>query len=174
MPVLTWLCVYPLMKRVTWSCHLWLGASLAMSPVAAALAVSPASLSAQPAIWIMASMVLCWVAGFDVIYALQDQDVDQREGLHSIPSRFGTTGALRLSRFLHLVAGAGLILVWWIDPRFGPVFLAAVVLACVLLLIEHLTVERWGTTRMALTFFTLNGVVSCVIGAAGILDLAWS
>ena len=116
-------------------------------------------------------MVFCWVSGFDIIYALQDIDVDQQESLQSIPARFGLNGALWFSRLLHVMAAAALILAWAVDPRLGALFLSAAVAACLLLLIEHLTVRRWGTTRMALTFFTLNGIVSCVIGGAGIIDL---
>ena len=170
-PVLGWLCVYPLMKRMTWACHLWLGASLAMSPLAAALAVQPDVLLQQPALWLMAGMVLCWVSGFDIIYALQDVEIDTQEGLNSIPAAFGFNGALWFSRLLHLVAGTCLILAWLVDQRLGPVFLAASIAACLLLVIEHLTVRRWGTSRMALTFFTLNGIVSCILGLAGIIDL---
>ncbi|MDG2423771.1 MAG: 4-hydroxybenzoate octaprenyltransferase [Phycisphaerales bacterium] len=173
LPVLAWLCLYPVMKRVTWGCHLWLGASLAWSPLAAAIAVRPDALVEQGALWLLAAMVLFWVSGFDIIYALQDIDVDRRERLHSIPARFGINGALWISRLLHMLAGSALILAWVVDQRLGAVFLGASIAACLLLLIEQATVRRWGTTRMALTFFTLNGIVSCVIGLAGILDLAY-
>lgn len=172
-PVIGWLCLYPLLKRMTWACHLWLGASLAMSPLAAAIAVQPETLSNQPALWLLSGMVLCWVAGFDIIYALQDVDIDKQEGLHSIPSTFGLNGAMWFSRTLHLIAGICLILAWLLDQRLGGAFLAASIAACLLLVIEHLTVRRWGTSRMAITFFTLNGVVSCILGAAGIIDLAF-
>ena len=172
LPVIAWLCLYPLLKRMTWACHLWLGASLAMSPLAAAIAVQPDTLMHQPALWLLSGMVLCWVAGFDIIYALQDVDIDRQEGLHSIPSTFGFNGALWFSRILHVIAGGCLILAWSLDQRLGGVFLAASIAACLLLIIEHLTVRSWGTSRMALTFFLLNGVVSCILGAAGIIDLA--
>lgn len=172
LPVMAWLCLYPLLKRLTWACHLWLGASLAMSPLAAAIAVQPDSLIHQPALWLLSVMVLCWVAGFDIIYALQDVDIDRKEGLHSIPGAFGVNGALWASRTLHLIACACLLVAWLVDPRLGGVFLAASIAACLLLVIEHLTVRRWGTTRMALTFLTINGIVSCILGAAGILDMA--
>ncbi len=66
-PVLAWLAVYPLLKRFTALCHLYLGASLAISPLAAAIAVEPGSLAVQPSLWLLAAMVMCWVAGFDII-----------------------------------------------------------------------------------------------------------
>ena len=169
-PVLAWICAYGLFKRFTWLCHVWLGASLGLSPVAAAIAVEPSALAAAP-IWLLAGMVVCWVAGFDVIYALQDVEVDRRDGLFSIPARFGTEGGLFISRLLHVGAVVLLALTWKTEPGFGSLFLGAVVLVGVLLVIEHATVRSWGTTRMALTFVTLNGVVSLVVGLAGVIDL---
>ena len=168
-PVLGWICAYGLFKRFTALCHVWLGASLALSVPAAAIAINPVALAA-PTLWLLAGMVLCWVAGFDVIYALQDVEIDRAEGLHSMPSRWGEAGAVWASRILHVCAVALLALVWWTDPRFGGVFLLGVGLVAALLIIEHATVQRWGTSRMALTFFTLNGVVSCLLGVAGVVD----
>jgi 4-hydroxybenzoate polyprenyltransferase len=169
-PVLVWICAYALFKRFTWFCHLWLGASLGLSPVAAAIAVNPASLEA-PAIWLLAAMVVCWVAGFDIIYALQDIDIDRRDGLLSVPARFGSDGALLISRILHCAAVVFLALTWKTEPAFGALFLGTVIVVAILLIIEHATVRSWGTTRMALTFMTLNGMVSLVVGLAGIVDL---
>lgn len=169
-PVLGWITAYGLFKRFTWLCHLWLGASLALSPVAAAIAVDPSTLAGPP-VWLLAGMVLCWVAGFDIIYALQDIEVDRRDGLNSIPARFGVDGALWISRVLHLVAVGCLYGVAKTQPGFGGAFLAAVVLVVGLLVVEHATVRQWGTTRMALTFVTLNGLVSIVVGIAGVGDL---
>ena len=171
LPVLAWLLAYGLLKRFTMLCHFWLGASLAMSPPAAALAVGPEAL-AHPAPWLLAASVLTWVAGFDIIYALQDQAVDQQEGLHSIPARLGTTRALAVSRWLHAGSAAALGAVWWLEPRLhGMVFGGAVALVALLLVVEHATVRRWGTTRMALTFFTINGCVSLLVGGAGIVSV---
>jgi len=170
-PVLAWVCAYGVFKRFTAWCHLWLGASLALSVPAAAVAINPEAVLAEPSLWLLAGMVLCWVAGFDVIYALQDVAVDRAEGLHSMPSRLGVSGALWVSRVFHVAAVALLVLVWWVDPRLGWVFLVGVVAVAALLLVEHATVRRWGTSRMALTFFTLNGVVSCLLGVAGIVDV---
>ena len=106
MPVLIWISAYALLKRFTTLCHLYLGSSLALSPLAAAIAIQPESVMQQPALWLLAGMVLCWVAGFDIIYALQDLETDLKQGLHSIPSRFGTSGGMWISRGLHLIASA--------------------------------------------------------------------
>ncbi|MHC5005106.1 MAG: UbiA family prenyltransferase, partial [Planctomycetota bacterium] len=144
---------------------------LAISPLAAALAVDPAAPGTQAGLWLLAGAVLAWVAGFDVIYALQDVEIDRRDGLHSLPSRLGPVRALWFSRLLHAGAADALIATAWIDPRFGAIFAGAVALVLVLLVYEHATVARWGTTRLALAFFTLNGVISCVLGAAGVADV---
>ena len=83
-PVLLLLVTYPYLKRFTWLCHVYLGAALALSPLAAAIAVEPETLSHAP-IWLLSGAVLCWVAGFDIIYALQDIEVDRRDNLKSMP-----------------------------------------------------------------------------------------
>lgn len=170
LPVLAWICAYGWFKRFTSLCHLYLGSSLAISPLAAAIAVDPRQLS-QPVLWLLSAMVLCWVSGFDVIYALQDVETDRRQRLFSMPSRWGVERALWVSRGLHAVAATCLwaAAVW--DPRFGAPMMAAAALVTALLLIEHLTVHRWGTSRLALTFFTLNGVISCVVGTVGVLEV---
>lgn len=170
-PVMLWLSLYPTAKRFTWLCHAWLGVSLAMSVPAAALAMRPESVGRQ-VIWWLAGMVTLWVTGFDVIYALQDVETDRREGLHSMPARLGVGPSLWISRGMHGVAVVCLWQAWIAEPRLGLPFAAATGLVTLLLVVEHATVRRWGTSRMALTFFTLNGIVSIVLGTAGILGLA--
>lgn len=169
-PVLVWISAYGITKRFTALCHLYLGSSLALSVPAAALAIEPSAL-ALPALWLLAGMVLCWVAGFDIIYALQDVEVDRRDGLHSVPSQLGTRGALWVSRLLHTVAIVLLGLAWQVDSRLGTLFALAIGIVALVLLVEHLTVRRWGTSRLAVTFFTLNGVVSVILGVAGVIDI---
>ena len=171
LPVLGWLSAYPLCKRFTALSHLVLGSALAISPLAAALAVHPPAFVEQPALWLLAGMVLCWVAGFDVIYALQDVRVDREQGLHSLPGRLGQRRALALSRGLHVVAAGLLALAALADPRFGLLFMFGVLVVCGLLLYEHRTVANWGTTRVALAFFTFNGLISCLLGVVGVIDL---
>jgi 4-hydroxybenzoate polyprenyltransferase len=170
LPVLAWISTYGYFKRFTALCHLYLGSGLAISPIAAAIAVDPAAL-AQPTLWLLALVVMCWVAGFDVIYALQDVDVDRAEGLFSLPARLGLRRALWISRGLHAVAAGGLVAIAARDPRLGAIFAATVGVVVLLLIYEQSTVARWGTSRIALTFFTLNGMISCLLGLAGVVDL---
>jgi 4-hydroxybenzoate polyprenyltransferase len=170
-PVLAWIASYGYFKRFTSLCHLWLGSSLALSPIAAAIAIAPGSIAEQPALWLISAMVLCWVAGFDIIYALQDVDIDRAQGLYSIPSRLGIPAALWISRLLHAAAAACLVAALIIDDRFGIIFAIGVAIVAALLIYEHATVARWGTTKIALAFFTLNGLISCLLGGLGIVDV---
>ncbi|HBS29309.1 MAG TPA: 4-hydroxybenzoate octaprenyltransferase [Phycisphaerales bacterium] len=176
-PVLGWIALYSYTKRFTWSCHLFLGGALAASPIAALIAVNPDLLwswaPAARAVALLAGFVLLWVAGFDIAYALQDFDFDRRLGLHSIPAAMGPRGALGVARGLH----AGAFVCLWasrmVEPRLGAVFAAACVLVGAILIVEHWVLARRGVAGLPLAFFTLNGVVSIVLGAAGIADVVW-
>ncbi len=169
-PVLAWVAFYSFTKRFTVLCHLFLGSALAVSPLAAAIAVNPGALWHQPALWWLAGMVLCWVAGFDIIYALQDVEFDRGAGLFSLPSRSGARTAIWLSRLLHLGALAMLVDVYRSEPRFGLVFGAAVGMVGALLIAEHVVLVRRGKEGLEMAFFTLNGVVSVVLGLLGVID----
>jgi len=170
-PVLVWIAFYSFTKRFTALCHLFLGGALAASPLAAAIAVNPGALAQTPAIYYMAGFVLVWVAGFDVIYALQDEDFDRQAGLSSIPSKLGTRVAIWVSRGFHAVAAGLIVMVWRSDARFGWVFGGAVLLVLGLLALEHVIVAKRGKAGLDMAFFTVNGVVSCLLGAAGCVDV---
>jgi len=175
LPTLAWIAFYSLTKRFTWLCHIFLGGALGASPLAACIAIEPANLSSQPAIWGIALMVLVWVAGFDIIYALQDIDFDRRTGLRSIPARLGPRGALWASRALHALAILFLLAAWAVDGRLSWLFLAGIGIAAGLLIAEHVVLIRNDTARtgrgLDVAFFTLNGVVSCVLGVLGCVDV---
>lgn len=170
-PVLVWIGFYSFTKRFTWLCHVFLGGALAASPVCAAIAVRPESLSETPALWWLAGMITCWVAGFDVIYALQDRGFDEQRGLYSAPSRLGVGRAIWSSRVLHCVSFAALVMVWQSEPRFGVLFGAAALATGGLLVLEHAILAKRGEAGIQAAFFTVNGIVSVVLGAAGTLDL---
>ncbi|MBX3407647.1 MAG: putative 4-hydroxybenzoate polyprenyltransferase [Phycisphaeraceae bacterium] len=172
-PVLVWIAFYSFTKRFTALCHVFLGGALAASPLAAAIAIDPGFIGASAALWLLAGMVLLWVAGFDVIYALQDVEFDRSTGLHSVPARLGPIGAIWVSRLLHAGAFALLCLAARAEPRFGPVFGIAVAAVGVLLVVEHVVLAKRGKAGLDMAFFTINGIVSCVLGAAGVVDLAW-
>src|SRR5438874_13493515 len=91
--------VYPYLKRFTWLCHLWLGVVDGLAPVGAWVAIT-GKLPRQA--WVLGAAVALWIAGFDFLYALFDEEVDTREGLHSVVTRFGVEGAFRAARLAHL------------------------------------------------------------------------
>lgn len=184
-PTLGLLALYSYTKRFTALCHVVLGVCLAFSPIAAAIAIRPAYLHEVATLWWLAGFVACWVAGFDVIYALQDMGFDRARGLSSIPAKLGPRGGVWVSRSLHLLALAFLVMAWHSQPSFGPIMAVGVVLAGVLLAWEHAVVARWLASpevagprgahddpppALQMAFFTLNGVVSCVLGFLGVLD----
>jgi len=185
-PVLGWLALYSYAKRFTALCHVLLGSALAISPLAAAIAIGPAAVglgtlgggagvgvvaTVVPALFWLSGMVLLWVAGFDVLYALQDEAFDRGIGLHSLPSRLGKHRAVWLSRAMHAGAAGCLIVAAVVDHRLHSVFPVAVAIACVCLVAEHIVLIRRGLAGLPMAFFTLNGVISCVVGAAGVLDV---
>jgi 4-hydroxybenzoate polyprenyltransferase len=174
-PVLAWIAFYSLTKRFTILCHLFLGGALAASPIAAAIAVNPSTVLAWPppqvSIYLLAGMVLCWVAGFDVIYALQDIDFDRSRGLSSIPARLGWRGGVWVSRALHLLALTFLIFAWQAHGQLGARFGIGVAIVAALLITEHAILARRGKAGLDMAFFTVNGIVSVVLGIVGCVDV---
>lgn len=168
--VLLWLSAYSFMKRFTALCHIFLGSALAISPLAAGIAIAPEYLR-EPTLWFLAGMVLCWVAGFDVIYALQDEEPDIEHGLHSIPSAFGTQKALWISRFLHVLCLICLYLFWHSTNKLNLIFSIGIGIVALLLIIEHLLVRDPATGKINMAFFTVNGCISVLLGVLGIVDV---
>lgn len=174
-PVLLWLAGYAYAKRFTAWCHVILGVALAMSPVAAALAIDPGYVisDAGRGVWWLAGFVLLWVAGFDVIYATADEQFDKREGLHSLPAALGTGGALWVSRAMHAAALACLIVSQPLYPaELGVMpWLIGVALTAGLLVTEHAIVWRAALRRdpklLDAAFFTANGVIAVALGVCG-------
>lgn len=149
---------YSLCKRFTSWAHLVLGLSLAGAPLGAWIAVS--GRIELPALWLSAG-VLAWTAGFDILYALQDEDFDRTQGLHSIPARLGTLGALRVSRSLHVVA-----LVAWamFNLHMGSHLFPWLGWAAVALMLarEQWLVRSGDLARIDQAFFTLNSLIGLV------------
>lgn len=167
-PVLLYLCGYPLMKRFTRLCHYYLGAALALAPVCAWLAVK-GTIDAPP-LW-MAAAVTTWTAAFDIIYACQDYAVDVAQGLHSVPSKLGINGALWVARLTHLVSAAMFVTLGLTTPEFGPIYLAGAGIAIALLAYEHWLVRGGDLSKLNLAFFTINGIISLLVGTLGIVDV---
>lgn len=169
-PTLAWIAFYSFTKRFTALAHLFLGGALAASPIAAAIAVRPGSLADTPSLWLLGGMVLFWVAGFDVLYALQDLDFDRSANLRSIPARLGAARAVAVSRVMHALAFALLVGVVVADARLGALFAGATGLIGALLVCEHWWLAKRGVLGLPMAFGVINGVVSCVAGVFGVLD----
>jgi 4-hydroxybenzoate polyprenyltransferase len=167
-PVLLFLAAYPLLKRFTRLCHYWLGASLALAPVCAWVAVK-GDIELPPVLMFVA--VLFWTAGFDIIYGCQDYEADVRCGLFSVPAKIGIGRALWVARLSHAVSAATLILLGFLTPQLGAVYSCAAALAVALLLFEHALVSERNLSRIGLAFFTVNGALSVVMGTLGIIDV---
>lgn len=168
--VLVFLGGYSYTKRFTWLCHLYLGLALALSPIAAVIAIAPSYLSSSEP-WLLAGMVMCWVAGFDIIYALQDVTADREAGTFSMPSRLGVEPALWISRLLHIISLALLITLAAVSSQLALRFNLGVSIVAALLILEHALVWGSKTHHINMAFFTVNGLISVLLGALGIWDV---
>ena len=158
---------YSYVKRYTHWTHLLLGVALGIAPVGAWIAVR-GHFGAFPLL--LALAVSLWVAGFDIIYACQDTDFDKTHGIFSFPQTYGVARALKLAAAFH--AGAALVLIVLVlFPSLGVIYLAGVLLACVLLSYEHSLVKPDDLSRADSAFFTVNGVISVMVMCFAVVDV---
>lgn len=158
---------YSYTKRFTPLCHLILGLGLSLAPIGAYLAVT-GQFSLVPVLFSLS--VICWVSGFDIIYALQDVDFDRSQQLYSIPSWIGKSRALLVSRVLHvcsffLIAAAG-----W-SGGFGMIYWVGAILYGALLVYQQVLVRPHDLSRVNLAFMTANGLASVIFSFFVIVDL---
>ena len=162
---------YSYSKRFTAFCHVILGVGLGLAPVGAYIAVTGAF--SLPVVFLGVGVIF-WVAGFDIIYALQDDDFDSSQNLHSIPVRIGRKRALLVSRTFHVFTGISLCAaaVLLADRHAWMSGLSAVGLAFFVasLVYQHFLVRPHDLSKVGRAFFTANGVASLVLGAAVIID----
>ncbi|PYI54925.1 UbiA-like polyprenyltransferase [Paenibacillus flagellatus] len=158
---------YSYTKRFTWTCHLILGLTIALAPLGGWVAITGTVDTTSLVLYVS---VAFWTAGFDVIYACQDADYDRKEGLHSIPSRFGIGRALLLARLFHVMTAIGLMslflltdLSWW--------YFAGLIVAYAIMFYEHIIVSPNDLSRLNTAFFTMNGVLSVVVFCFTFIDL---
>jgi 4-hydroxybenzoate polyprenyltransferase len=171
LPVLAVLLGYSYAKRFSWAVHLWLGVAQALGPIGVAVALTG---RAPVAALVLGLGVGAWVAGFDVLYSLQDLEFDRGARLHSIPARFGEGGALVWARLLHLaaalaIAAAGLLAGRGLGWLVGSLLMTAVLGA------EHLYAAPGGELRrerIGAAFFSFNAFASVAFAACAIADLA--
>ena len=167
-PVLAYLLGYSYTKRFTVWSHFWLGGALGLAPVAAWVALRP-EITAAPALLGLA--VLFWVAGFDIIYACQDESFDRQVGLKSVPAWVGTRRALQLARICHTLMMLWLALLPLFYPLFHWIFYLGLFGIGSALWIEHRLVRPDDLTRVNQAFFHANAVVSLSLLFLGVLEL---
>lgn len=159
---LAWILAYSFAKRFTSWSHLWLGGALAIAPVGGYLAVTGAWSSPWWTLVAIACSVLTWVAGFDMFYALQDEDFDREHGLQSAVVLLGQRRTILVAKILH---GVTLVcLVWFgLGAGLGVAYFAGVAVAAALLAWEHQLVRPGNLERLDAAFFQMNGVISIVV-----------
>ncbi len=158
---------YSYTKRFTWLCHYWLGITCAAAPMGAFLGLAG---TFEFRYFVLAGAVALWVAGFDILYALQDIDFDRREGIRSIPARFGAKAARMIAAASHggtIVALGALPLFW----DLSWVYAAGVLIAAVLLLAEHI-IARGGTERhIRIAAYSINEIIPLAVLCAAAIDI---
>lgn len=159
--------VYSYTKRFTWLCHMVLGITCAGAPVGAWLAVT-GSFGLVP--FVLGAVVVCWVAGFDILYGTQDIDFDRAEALYSIPARFGFQNALWMARALHFAMWVMLLGLSFIT-MLSTIYVVGVVLCGGLLVLEHLMVDPKHRRKMNLASYHLNQVIAMLLLFAATVDI---
>jgi 4-hydroxybenzoate polyprenyltransferase len=166
---LGWVALYPLTKRFTHWPHIWLGMSLAIAPVGGWLAVT--GRWSDPW-WVLAAItvaVATWVAGFDIFYALPDEQFDRSQGLRSAVVRLGVRRAILLAKVLHGVTIPALALFGW-GAGFGAVYYAGVVVAAGVLAYEHQLVRPDDLSKLGAAFFNMNAILSGTVFLFALAD----
>jgi 4-hydroxybenzoate polyprenyltransferase len=161
------LVIYSYTKRFTWTCHLVLGAAIGLAPLGGWVATTG---QIDGVALLLFATVALWTAGFDVIYACQDEGFDREEGLYSIPARFGLARALQMARWFHVGTTLGLLLLWLLTPLSGW-FFVGVLVAAAILIYEHRIVSPDDLSRLNTAFFTMNGIMSVVVFLFAMVDV---
>lgn len=158
---------YSVTKRFTALCHLVLGLGLSLAPIGAYLVVT-GKFALLPILFSLA--VLCWVSGFDIIYALQDEDFDREENLHSIPSYLGKKNALLTSNILHVFAALFVIAPLFFTPLSWPYYIGLLIFIG-MLIYQHQLVKPNDLSRVNFAFMTTNGIASVAFAVCFLFDI---
>ena len=165
-PILIFI-LYAYAKRFTNFCHIILGIALGLAPVCAWIAVT-GTVNLPP--FILGGAIILWVAGFDILYAIQDIEYDRKEGLHSIPAVFGVSGSLIIARLLHFAAFFLFILLMAFT-NLGYIYLAGVLISGALMAYEHSLVSKDDLSKLNMAFFNMNAYISITIMIFSIIDI---
>lgn len=166
-PALIFSAIYSLLKRFTWICHFWLGATLGLAPLAGWISVDP-SFNITPLL--LCCAVTFWVAAFDIFYSCQDVDFDRAQGLHSVPADFGIPAALIIAAFSHVVTAVFFGLMG-LSAQLSMYWYAVWLCISAILLWEHRLMKPHDLSHVNTAFFTLNGVISVVVFAGILLGI---
>ncbi len=158
---------YSLTKRFTWLCHLILGLALAFSPLGGWVAVK-GTIGRFP--FVLSAAVLFWVAGFDTVYACLDADFDRKVGLNSLPARFGRRHAFKFAVFLHVIAFC-LFVATGVIAGLNYFFYIGIAFTAFALFYQHIVVNPRDLSRIQLSFFSMNGLISLTLFVAAWLSL---
>jgi len=161
--------LYSYAKRFTWWSHLWLGLGDAIAGPAGYLAVTGQWSDPWWLLVVLAAAVTCWIAGFDVFYALPDEAFDRDAGLHSAVVRFGRSRSIVFAKLLHGLAVLALVWLGW-ALGLGWVYYAGVAIGAAILAWEHQLVRPDDLSRLDAAFFTANGIVSVVVFLGALVD----
>ncbi len=164
---LFFLITYSYTKRFTWLCHYYLGITIALAPLGGWIALSGA---APWQAYLLFGAVALWIAGFDIFYACQDADFDRKEGLFSIPSRFGIETSFWFARITHGVAFLCLLLLYFFSPL-SWIYLIGLMISAVLLIYEHLIIKPNDLSKLNQAFFMMNGLLSVTVFVCTLLDV---
>ncbi|MDD2582966.1 MAG: putative 4-hydroxybenzoate polyprenyltransferase, partial [Desulfuromonadaceae bacterium] len=156
---LFFLVLYSYCKRFTALAHIVLGICLAAAPIGSWIAIRG---TIDPPALLLGGVVLFWVSGFDILYALQDLEFDRSAGLHSIPVLLGVNGSLWASRFFHIVM-VGLLATLYNRMNLGPIFLAGILATTAMLLYEHWLLRDGNLKKLDAAFFNMNGYISVAV-----------
>jgi 4-hydroxybenzoate polyprenyltransferase len=148
---------YSLAKRVSWACHFWLGLCLGLAPPGAWVAAT--NTLPPPGIMLLGCAVLLWTAGFDIIYSCQDRDFDRSAGIFSIPACFGVARGLQITKWLHAVTVL-LLLAAGLCFSLGVVYYIGITVVALFLWYENSIISSGDLSRVTVSFFTMNGLVS--------------
>lgn len=158
---------YSYTKRFTWACHIVLGLTIGLAPLGGWIAVTG---SFDAVSLVLYAAVAFWIAGFDILYACQDAEFDRKEGLHSIPSRFGVAAALQIARWFHGVTGAAFLALWWlVDLQWW--YAGGLAVAYLILIYEHALVKPNDLSKLDTAFFAMNGILSIVVFSFTLVDV---
>lgn len=158
-PVLFFLLFYSYTKRFTKYCHLYLGFAISLAPIGTWVAIVG---NLSWGIGFLSLALMTYIAGFDILYACQDIEFDQKEGLFSLPSKIGPKKAMTISSLLHCLT-MGFFVAMYISFNMHPVFLFFLIVIAILLMVEHRLVKPDDLTHINMAFFHMNSIISVTL-----------